>query len=86
MISRSRSAPTAFAMSIEWTTSANKTVTCLYSATRGEGVIADPQLIAERAFRAVQCHRSRTLRLRPSDLPRLVRNALMPKDRVPNPP
>src|SRR6201984_2103868 len=32
MISRSRSAPTAAAMSIERTTSANKTVTCLYSA------------------------------------------------------
>src|SRR6202050_677925 len=32
MISRSRSAPTAEAMSIECTTSANKTVTCLYSA------------------------------------------------------
>jgi malate dehydrogenase (oxaloacetate-decarboxylating) len=32
MISRSRSAPTTAAMSIERTTSANKTVTCLYSA------------------------------------------------------
>ena len=32
MISRSRSGPTAAAMSIEWTTSANNTVTCLYSA------------------------------------------------------
>ena len=32
MISRSRSAPTAAAMSIECTTSANNTVTCLYSA------------------------------------------------------
>ena len=32
MISRSRSAPTAAAMSIECTTSANKTVACLYSA------------------------------------------------------
>src|SRR6516165_4887636 len=32
MISRRRSAPTAAAMSIECTTSANKTVTCLYSA------------------------------------------------------
>jgi hypothetical protein len=36
MISRSRSAPTAEAMSIERTTSANRTVTCLYSA----GVVA----------------------------------------------
>src|SRR6187401_3145705 len=34
MISRSRSAPTAAAISIEWTTSANSTVTCLYSADR----------------------------------------------------
>src|SRR6476619_4912924 len=32
MISRSRSGPSAAAMSIECTTSANKTVTCLYSA------------------------------------------------------
>src|SRR5258708_5224806 len=32
MISRSRSAPTAAAMPIECTTSANSTVTCLYSA------------------------------------------------------
>src|SRR5271155_2195862 len=32
MISRSRSAPTAAAISIEWTTSAKRTVTCLYSA------------------------------------------------------
>jgi len=36
MISRSRSGPTAAAMSIECTTSANNTVTCLYSA----GVVA----------------------------------------------
>jgi hypothetical protein len=36
MISRSRSAPTAAAMSIERTTSANSAVTCLYSA----GVVA----------------------------------------------
>ena len=35
MISRSRSAPTAAAMSIECTTSANSTVTCLYSADVG---------------------------------------------------
>ena len=32
MISRSRSAPTVAAMSIERTTSAKRTVTCLYSA------------------------------------------------------
>src|SRR4029077_10852145 len=34
MISRSRPAPTASAMSIDCTTSANSTVTCLYSADR----------------------------------------------------
>src|ERR1700739_159561 len=34
MISRSRSAPNDAAISMEWTTSANKTVTCLYSAAR----------------------------------------------------
>ena len=39
MISRNRSAPTAAAMSIECTTSANSTVTCLYSAgVRGTAV------------------------------------------------
>jgi hypothetical protein len=32
MISRSRSAPTTAAISIECTTSANSTLTCLYSA------------------------------------------------------
>ena len=37
MISRSRSAPTAAAMSIECNTSANSTVTCLYSADRVAG-------------------------------------------------
>jgi hypothetical protein len=36
MISRSRSGPTVAAMSMECTTSANRTVTCLYSA----GVVA----------------------------------------------
>ena len=42
MISRSRSVPTAAAMSIEWTTSANKTVTCLYSAVFVEAETAAP--------------------------------------------
>src|SRR5206468_2520397 len=32
IISRNRSGPNAAAISIEWTTSANSTVTCLYSA------------------------------------------------------
>ena len=42
MISRSRSGPTAAAMSIECTTSANSTVTCLYSADVAAAVIGDP--------------------------------------------
>jgi hypothetical protein len=42
MISRSRSAPTAEAMSIEWTTSAKSTVTCLYSADRAVFVTGAP--------------------------------------------
>src|SRR6266403_4827696 len=42
MISRSRSAPTAAAMSIECTTSANNTVTCLYSADWVADVIGVP--------------------------------------------
>ena len=42
MISRNRSAPTAAAMSIEWTTSANSTVTCLYSAGVSDAAVADP--------------------------------------------
>src|SRR5262245_9605229 len=40
--SRMRSEPTAAAMSIEWTTSANSTVTCLYSATLPTGAMAAP--------------------------------------------
>src|SRR6478672_10287539 len=42
MISRSRSAPTDAAMSIECTTSANSTVTCLYSADRVACVTGAP--------------------------------------------
>src|SRR5271163_1534229 len=42
MISRNRSAPPADAMSIEPTTSANSTVTCLYSAGVPDGVVGDP--------------------------------------------
>src|SRR6478672_9092478 len=48
MISRSRSAPTAAAMSIEWTTSANKTVTCLYSAAVAAGLTDAPHLLQNR--------------------------------------
>src|SRR5271157_2773661 len=50
MISRSRSAPTAAAMSIERTTSANSTVTCLYSAWASPSSTGEPQLWQNRAF------------------------------------
>ena len=43
MISRHRSAPIAVAMSIECTTSANSTVTCLYSARVSFAVTGTPQ-------------------------------------------
>ena len=48
MISRSRYGPTEAAMSIEWTTSANSTVTCLYSADVAAGVIGEPHLLQNR--------------------------------------
>ena len=50
MISRSRSAPTAAAMSIECTTSANSTVTCLYSADRLTCVTGAPHSSQNLAF------------------------------------
>ena len=49
MISRNRSAPTAAAMSIECTTSANNTVTCLYSARVACSVTGAPQPSQNRA-------------------------------------
>jgi hypothetical protein len=49
MISRSRSGPTAAAMSIEWTTSANRTVTCLYSAGVPGIPIGDPHSLQNLA-------------------------------------
>ena len=52
MISRSRSAPTAAAMSIECTTSANSTVTCLYSADWVACVSRRTALVAELGVRA----------------------------------
>src|SRR6516225_3475706 len=52
MISRNRSAPTAPAMSIEWTTSANSTVTCLYSAGFAAGVTAAPHSLQNLEFGA----------------------------------
>jgi hypothetical protein len=50
MISRNRSAPTTEAMSIEWTTSANRIVTCLYSAWASQSSTGEPQLWQNRAF------------------------------------
>jgi hypothetical protein len=44
MVSHNRSAPTTEAMSIEWTTSANRTVTCLYSAWASQSPTGEPQL------------------------------------------
>src|SRR6201996_7331497 len=49
MISRNRSAPTAAAMSIECTTSANSTVTCLYSAWMSCPMTGAPQPSQNRA-------------------------------------
>src|SRR5271163_2262196 len=50
MISRNRSAPTAAAMSIECTTSANRTVTCLYSAGFAAEVTGTPHSLQNLAF------------------------------------
>src|SRR6185312_525648 len=50
MISRSRSAPTAAAMSIECTTSANSTVPCLYSAGVGAVAMAAPHSLQNFEF------------------------------------
>src|ERR1700758_5285696 len=49
MTSRSRSGPTVAAMSIERTTSANRTVTCLYSAWASRSVTGAPQPSQNRA-------------------------------------
>ncbi len=51
MISRNRSAPTVAAMSIEPTTSANSTVTCLYSAGMPDtGVDRNPEPHSSQNF------------------------------------
>src|SRR3984893_9918799 len=50
MISRSRSGPTVAAMSIECTTSANSTVTCLYSADRLTSVTGAPHSLQNLEF------------------------------------
>ena len=49
MISRNRSISTAAAMSIERTTSANSTVTCLYSAASTDATSCDPHVSQNRA-------------------------------------
>jgi hypothetical protein len=49
MISRNRSISSAAAMSIERTTSANKTVTCLYSAGFGPAETAAPHSLQNLA-------------------------------------
>jgi hypothetical protein len=49
MISRNRSISRAAAISIERTTSANSTVTCLYSAASTEGSSGDPHASQNRA-------------------------------------
>src|SRR6185312_17251529 len=50
MISRKRSAPTVAAMSIECTTSANRTVTCLYSAAVAAGLTGAPHALQNLEF------------------------------------
>src|SRR5882672_8465580 len=50
MISRNRSAPTAAAISIECATSANNTVTCLYSADRLTCVTGAPHSLQNLEF------------------------------------
>src|SRR3569833_1423247 len=49
MISRNRSAPSAAAMSLERTTSAKRTVACLYSAGVSLSVSGEPQESQNRA-------------------------------------
>ena len=71
MISRSRSGPTAAAMSIEWTTSANRTVTCLYSAWVSCLEMGVPQPSQNRAPSRGSCHTCGTWSLRSSDPPPL---------------
>ena len=49
MISRNRSTSSAAAMSIERTTSANSTVTCLYFAVSTDATNCDPHVSQNRA-------------------------------------
>ena len=52
MISRNRSISTAAAMAIDRTTSANRTVTCLYSADRVASVSGEPHSLQNFAVAA----------------------------------
>jgi hypothetical protein len=54
MISRSRSGPTVAAISMECTTSANNTVTCLYSADWVAGVSGEPHSLQNLAVDAAK--------------------------------
>ena len=69
MISRSRSAPTAEAMSIECTTSANRTVTCLYSARASALGLAHHSRHRIERPHAARCHMCGTLQWPSSDPP-----------------
>ena len=60
MISRNRSISTAAAMSIERTTSANSTVTCLYSAAVAAGLTGAPHLLQNRSPAAAPCRTTHT--------------------------
>jgi len=60
MISRNRSAPTTEAMSIKWTTSANRTVTCLYSAWASLSSTGQQQLWQTGRSPRAWCHTSAT--------------------------
>src|SRR3954453_15782552 len=50
MISRNRSISTAAAISIDWTTSANSTVTCLYFAVSPKPAVGTPHSSQNLAF------------------------------------
>ena len=60
MISRNRSVSTAAAMSIERTTSANSTVTCLYSADLAGAITAAPHSLQNLCPAAAQHRTTRT--------------------------
>ena len=72
MISRNRSISTAAAMSIECTTSANSTVTCLYSADWVACVSRRAALTAELGCRGQLCAARPTRQSRHRSAPRLA--------------